>query len=63
MLNKNIIERAKIVSDLLEQNYQSGRHDRCKLWVYRNIIYKKIPISQRTFFYYLKIHKQMENNK
>jgi hypothetical protein len=56
--NKNTIERAKIVSELLNKNYQEGRHDRCKSWVYKNVVYKQIPISKRTFFSYLKINAE-----
>jgi len=45
---------AEKVKQLLELHYEPGRQDRCKLWVYRNIIKKETGISERTFFRYLK---------
>jgi hypothetical protein len=59
-MNSNVLLRAKLVAEMVNQNYQEGRHDRCKLWVYRHIVYPQMPISQRTFSYYLKIAKEQE---
>ncbi len=44
------LEKAKIVKTLVAENYEEGRQDRCRLWVYRNIVNKRLPMSQRTFF-------------
>lgn len=46
----NTVLRAKKVQELTAQHYEPGRHDRCKKWVYRNVIVKIYPMSERTFF-------------
>lgn len=55
MAFKSTIRRAEMVKEIVEQYYEPGRQDRCKLWVYRTFIYKRFGISQRTFFSYLKL--------
>lgn len=55
MMSNNTILKAAKIQELLLKHYEPGRQDRCKLWVYRNIIYKQYPMSERTFFRYLKI--------
>lgn len=52
-VSKNVCLRAKIVQEMVAQHYEQGRQDRCKLWVYRHVVYKVMPISERTFFRYL----------
>lgn len=54
MRNGNTIRRAQLVREMLEAHYQPGRQDRCKLWVLRNVIRKTYPISDSTFFRYLR---------
>ena len=39
-------ERAEIVRRIVESYYEEGRHDRCKLWVYRNIVRRQMPVSE-----------------
>jgi hypothetical protein len=55
MKTKSSILRALEVQRLLAEHYRPGRHDRCKLWVFRNIVYPKYRISEGTFFRYLKV--------
>ncbi|MDR1120055.1 MAG: hypothetical protein LBM08_03980 [Dysgonamonadaceae bacterium] len=55
MKNKNVIKRALLVQKILKEHYEPGRQDRCKLWVWRNVINKIYPISEATFFRYLKV--------
>lgn len=55
-------ERARKVRELVALHYQPERQDRCKLWVYRNIIKKQFCISERTFFRYLEIPKPPPND-
>ena len=55
MALSNTQKRAKLVQELVNEHYEPGRQDRCKLWVYRNIVSKIYPMSQRTFFRLLKI--------
>lgn len=52
---KSTIERARIIRDLVEQYYEEGRQDRCKLWVYRNVARRYYPMSERTFWRYMGI--------
>lgn len=42
------------VKEIILANYEPGRQDRCKLWVYRNIIKPQTGISERTFWRYQK---------
>ena len=50
MANQNIAERRRLVRSIVEQHYEPGRQDRCKLWVFRNIVARTYPMSERTFF-------------
>lgn len=52
-MHKSTLKRAEAVMAIVEQHYEAGRQDRCKLWIYRNIIARQTGISQRTFFRYL----------
>lgn len=47
--------RAKMVQELTAQHYEAGRHDRCKRWVFRHVVSKTYPMSERTFFRYLSL--------
>lgn len=51
--HKNVVLRAKKVQELTSLHYEPGRQDRCKRWVFRNIVSKAYPISERTFYRYL----------
>lgn len=44
---------AERVQAILSQNYEPGRQDRCKSWVYRNMIKPNMGISEKTFWRYL----------
>ena len=56
-MNDNVKRRSEIVRQLVADNYEVGRQDRCKRWVYRHIVRKSYPMSERTFWRYLR-----ENN-
>lgn len=47
--------KAKLIQDLTMKHYEQGRQDRCKLWVFRHIVSKSYPMSERTFFRYLRV--------
>lgn len=49
--NKNTIEKAHRVHELLNEHYEAARQDRCKMWVYRNIVVKTYLMSASTFFF------------
>jgi hypothetical protein len=53
MKNKNKTKQALIVRKVVEENYERGRHDKCKEAVFRNIVSKQYPMSRSTFFRYL----------
>jgi hypothetical protein len=59
---KNMLLRAKMVQDLTAEHYEAGRHDRCKRWVFRHIVSKVYPMSERTFFRYLSIDITVESD-
>lgn len=48
--SNNTLLRAKMVQDLTAQHYEPGRHDRCKRWVFKHVVIKVYPMSERTFF-------------
>jgi len=62
-MHNNTLLRARRIKEIVDANYEPGRHDRCKLWIYRNIINKKYPISISTFFRYLNIAEGNNNPK
>lgn len=53
--HRNTILRARQVKQIVDELYEPGRLDRCKLWVYRHHVRKVYCISERTFFFYLSI--------
>ncbi|MDR2652800.1 MAG: hypothetical protein LBC68_10910 [Prevotellaceae bacterium] len=55
MKTKNAIERAIIVRQIVEQYYEAGNQAKSKIQIYRNVIRKLYPISESTFWRYLKI--------
>lgn len=55
---KSTRTRAQKIKELVEQNYEPGRQDRCKLWVYRNVVRKQFAISERTYFRLLALDNQ-----
>ena len=46
----NTMLRARKVQELTAQHYEPGRHDRCKRWVFKHVVFKVYPMSERTFF-------------
>lgn len=50
MTHKNTAQRQRLIRDIVAQHYEPGRHDRCKLWVFRNVVSRSYPMSERTFF-------------
>ena len=47
---KSTEKKVSRVRQIVEEWYEPGRQDRCKLWVYRNKIQPLMGISERTFF-------------
>jgi hypothetical protein len=55
--SKNVIERAKVIQKFLEQHYEAGNQSKSKINIYRSVICKSWPISERTFWRYLKLKR------
>jgi hypothetical protein len=62
MINKNVTDRNRKIREIVAEHYEPGRQDRCKLWVYRKVVVKIYPISERTFWRSLK-QKSKEKNQ
>jgi hypothetical protein len=52
-MNKNTMEKRRLVRELVARHYEPGRQDRCKRWVYRNVVLRIYPMSERTFYRYI----------
>ena len=59
---KSTKQRIEEIKNLTKQYYEPGRHDRCKLWVWRHVIYPRYGISKRTFFAYLSTDEEAEDD-
>jgi hypothetical protein len=57
-LHKNMLKRAQIIKSIVDENYEPGRLDRCKSQVFRNIVYKNYPMSERTFWRLLELERK-----
>ena len=42
------------VKEIINDNYEQGRQDKCKAAIYRNKIFPLMGISERTFWRYMK---------
>lgn len=45
---------AEKIKAIIKKEYEPGRQDKCKLWVYRNYVFPATGISERTFWRYQK---------
>ena len=57
-MHKSTESRAAKIRAIVEANYEPGRQDRCKKWVYRNLVAKEFGISEPTFWRYLSAGKE-----
>ena len=55
MANQITLNRANEIKKLVGLYYEPGRQDRCKRWVYRNIVKPQTGISERTFYRYMNL--------
>lgn len=53
MQYRNTLKKAVLIQKLVAEHYEPGRQDRCFLAVYRNVVTKVYPMSERTFFRYM----------
>jgi hypothetical protein len=47
---KNMLKRARIVQEIVRDNYEPGNQSKCKSQVYRKYICNKVPMCERTFW-------------
>lgn len=42
-----------MVRAMVEQHYEPGRQDRNRRWVFKHVVLKTYPMSERTFWRYM----------
>lgn len=52
-----------MVQKLVNEHYEPERQDKCKTWVYRHHVRKLIPMSERTFWRYMKLRVDDEKKE
>lgn len=62
-MSNNTLKRALLIRSLVEQYYEPGRQDRNRSWVFRNVIVKIYPISERTFWRYMSLTREKMNEQ
>ena len=62
-MHKSTRKKAKQIQELVARNYEPGRQDRCKLWVYRHHVKPAFGISKSTFFRHLKVIVEDKEDK
>lgn len=60
-MNANIIHKAKLIYNIVEQHYEPGNQNKCQLQAYRKYVKSVYPMSERTFWRYMKIAKKELN--
>jgi hypothetical protein len=63
MRNKNVLKRAKIVQQIMEEHYEPGNQSKCQVQVLRTVLAKSYPMSERTMRRYMKINIEQEQKK
>jgi len=48
------------VRTLVELHYEPGRQDRNRRWVFRNVVLKTYPMSERTFWRYMSLTRDQQ---
>lgn len=61
-VHRNTRKMSLIIQEIVEANYEPGRQDRSKEWVYRSIVQHIYPMSRRTFYRHLQRAKETESN-
>lgn len=58
-LHDNTRKMALMVQEIVDANYEAGRQDRSKEWVYRAIVRHIYPMSRSTFYRHLRRAREM----
>jgi len=61
--NENVLNRAKEVEKDVSDFYEPGNQRKSKKQAYRQVIRKKYHISERTFWRYMDMASENEENK
>jgi hypothetical protein len=51
---ENLLKRIELVQRIVEENYEPGNQSKCKLQVYRRNVLSIYPMSERTFWRYMR---------
>ncbi|PQL95194.1 hypothetical protein [Apibacter adventoris] len=54
--NSNTFRKIKLVQDIIKENYEPGNQSKSRRRIFRDIISKQVPMSERTFRRYLAIN-------
>lgn len=54
-MHHNIIDRAMLVKRKVDKLYQPQSHKGCMLDIFRNHVVKEYPMSEQTFYRYMRI--------
>ncbi len=60
MTNQNTLKKALKVRAIVELHYEPGRQDRNRRWVFRNVVVKTYPMSERTFWRYMSLTRDQQ---
>ncbi|MBR3572842.1 MAG: hypothetical protein IKN99_06270 [Bacteroidales bacterium] len=54
-MHHNVVDRAMLVKRMVDRLYQPQSHKGCMLDIYRNHVVKVYPMSEQTFYRYMRI--------
>lgn len=58
-INENTLKKALMIRAMVEAHYEPGRQDRNRRWVFRHVVLKVYPISERTFWRYMTLTRNI----
>lgn len=59
---ENLLKRIENVQRIVEENYESGNQNKCKLQAYRRNVMAIYPMSERTFWRYMNTDVDAKKN-
>ena len=59
---ENLLKRIENVQRIVEENYEPGNQSKCKLQAYRTKVMTIYPMSERTFWRYMRINVAQERS-
>jgi len=65
-MRENTIQRALLINKLVTQHYEPGRQDRSAVHIYRTVVRKVYPMSERTFWrmmHIVKLYQAKQKNE